>query len=238
MAEEKNKQKQKKEPCPLCKVSGETIKKLKEKEPSPKTPEVEIKKKTSWRIKALILIFIVGLVAIAFWKFPPSQSQEITLNQEQSEEKNQVGLLDILPKGLKVGDLAPDFASEDVYGNKTSLSDFQDKKPVLLIFWATWCGYCAQELPDLKTFTQEHQDEIQVIAIASGEAKKTIKDYIEKEEVNFLMLLDEQREIWNQYFIRGTPSHFLIDSGGKIASLRPGLAFKENLETMLTMLRK
>ena len=50
------------------------------------------------------------------------------------------------------------------------------------------------------------------------------------------MLLDENREIWNQYLVRGTPAHFLIDSQGKIVSLRPGLASREDLEIMLTML--
>lgn len=201
----------------------------------------EINTKSFWRIKLPMIIFIGALVAIAFWKFPldfTRPSSEITPNSLESEEEGQAEVSEKIPQGLKVGDFVPDFIYQDVSGNRTALSDFRGKKPVLLIFWATWCGYCAQELPDLKTFTQEHQDKIQVIAVASGESKETVKDYIEKEEINFLMLLDEDRRIWNQYFIRGTPSHFLIGEDGKIISLRPGLALKENLETMLTMLKE
>ena len=181
--------------------------------------------------KFWFLIIILAIASFLGYQFFSKSNPKLT------ERENKSGILDVLPKSLEVGDLAPDFVSEDVSDNKVSLSDFRDKKPVLLIFWATWCGYCAKELPDLKDFTQEHQDEIQVIAVDSGEPRETIRDYIEEKEINFLMLLDEDRTIWNQYFVRGTPSHFLIDKQGKITALRPGLASRENLENLLTMLR-
>lgn len=242
MDEKNNKSSKRGEECPLCKVSEETLQKLKKKEDFSKKAIAKPKKKSSGKFKLIVFIFVVGLIVIAFYKLSPnftSQSLQVsTPTQEQTaEEKNQAKILDVLPKALKVGDSAPDFTTEDVDGNKISLSDFQDKKPVLLIFWATWCGYCAMELPLLKAFTQEHQNEIQVITVSSGEKKETIRNYIQEKDVNFLMLLDEKREIWQQYFIRGTPSHFLIDSGGKIIALRPGLALKENLENLLTILR-
>ena len=107
-----------------------------------------------------------------------------------------------------------------------------------MVFWDTWCGYCAKEKDDLKTFTKRYQDKIQVLAVDSGEPKQTIRDYIGKENINFLILLDEQRKIWNQYLIRGTPSHFLIDKQGKIITMRPGLASLADLETMLSMIPK
>ena len=240
---ENNESKREEEECPLCKISEETMERLEKKEQASKEPEIKIKKKTSWKIKVLILvliIFIIGLVGVAFYKFFLTSSlEEENPIQEQSKAKDKSSILDIIfPKSLEVGDLAPDFVSEDVFGNKTALSDFRNKKPVVLIFWATWCGFCAAELPDLKDFTTKYQNKIKVIAISSGESKKTIKNYIQEKEINFLMLLDEDREIWNQYLVRGTPTHFLIDTERKIVSLRPGLASKENLETMLTMLKE
>ena len=116
------------------------------------------------------------------------------------------------------------------------MNSLRGKSPFFLVFWATWCGYCKQELPDLKAFTQEYQNEIEVLAVASGESREIIKDYIKENNINFSMVLDEDRKIWNQYFVRGTPSHFLISSSGEIIALRPGLASKENLENMTTML--
>lgn len=184
-----------------------------------------------------IIIFVLlgfGILALVNAKLGLISIQKDKISQEEEE---QISILDkILPQGLEVGDLAPDFTSEDVYGNRLSLSGFRDEKPVLLVFWATWCGYCAKELPDLKAFTDEQQNEIQVIAVDSGESRETLKNYIQEKDINFLMLLDEDRKIWNRYFVRGTPSHFFVSSQGKIAALRPGLASKEDLEAMMIML--
>ncbi len=203
---------QDKKECPLCEVSEETIERLKEKPQSPK-------KKSSLGLKVIVSLLILGLAIFIFYQFFSGSAQE-----------------DIFFEGLGVGDLAPDFVSEDIYGNRIALSDFQNEKPVLLVFWATWCGYCAKELPDLKDFAQEYQDEIQTLVVPSGEIKETIKEYIAEKDINFLIVLDETREIWSSYLVRGTPSHFLIDSQREIVTLRPGLASREDLEIMTTML--
>ena len=203
-------------------------------------PEVEIQKKSPKKFKVIFLIFIIILGGFIFYQLAQSFFPGLIRGESLSLRtivKDKGGILDMFsPKGLGVGDLAPDFVAEDISGNKTALSDFKNKKPVLLVFWATWCGYCAKELPNLKGFAQDHQKEIQVIAVSSGESKETIKKYIQEKDINFLMLLDENRKIWNQYLVRGTPSHFLIDSSGKIAGIRPGLASREDLEIMMTML--
>ena len=213
-------EKNKKENCSFCDSTKEAVNKL------DTAKGVKAKHKGNLSARWLTFLFlIVGVLAI--WKLQLSFS---------SSSKRQVSLSPD-SKGIEIGSFAPDFASEDVFSTKVSLSDFQDKKPVLLIFWATWCGQCAKELPSLKTFTKRYQDKIQVLVVDSGETKQTIKDYIQEKNTNFLILLDEERKIWNQYLIRGTPSHFLIDKEGKIVTLRPGLAGLSDLETMLTMVK-
>lgn len=204
--------------------------------------DFEIKdRRPSRKIKAIFwyLVIILGVVGgYLILSNSPLTKSTTENNLIQGQPINTSNTSERIAKAEpQINSLAPDFVSEDVFGNKVALSSFRDKKSVLLVFWATWCGYCAKELPDLKTFTQRHQGKIQIIAVDSGEPRQTIKDYIEKENINFLMLLDEQRKIWNQYLIRGTPSHFLIAKDGKIVTLRPGLAFLTDLETMLTMLK-
>lgn len=220
--------------CPLCEISEETTKRLRE---AGKDKKTEGKSAKTMKVQLLSLIFIFGLGILAFYLFSSGfflqLATEKNSTQGETQERN---ILNILPKGLEVGDFAPDFVSEDVNGDKISLSDFRGKKSVLLIFWATWCGYCAKEKDDLKTFTGRYQDKIKVLAVDSGESRQTIADYIQKENINFLMLLDEQRKIWNQYLVRGTPSHFLIDKDGKIVTMRPGLASLADLEIMLSMI--
>lgn len=211
-----------KEDCPLCETAKETMRMLKPDEDS------KIKdRQSSGKAKMVFLCLVVILGVIGGYKILSNLVQGQSIGTPERNEK-------INPQ---VNAPAPDFVSEDVFGNKIALSSFRGKKPVLLIFWATWCGYCAKEKDDLKTFTKRYQDKIQVLAVDSSEPRQTIRDYIEKENINFLMLLDEQRKIWNQYLIRGTPSHFLIGKDGELISLRPGLASLADLETMLTMVK-
>lgn len=186
-----------------------------------KTSESSFRK---FRVLGLILILIV--VGFGIYQI-----------QWLLKKGNFTGIFDVsFAQALKVGDLVPDFIAKDVSGNKLSLSDLREKSPILLVFWATWCSYCREELPDIKAFAQKHQDEIQVLMVASGESKEVVGDYTQQESINFLMVLDEDREIWNQYFIRGTPSHFFISSSGEIIALRPGLVSEGDLEMMFTML--
>ncbi len=195
------------------------------------------------RFKILFLIFVLGLAGIAFYKFSSnsplfSSKEKSQVEKQVIKVKDQTSLLEVSPKYVKIGALAPDFIAEDVYGNKIVLSNFRNKKPVLLAFWATWCRYCTKELPGLKAFINEHQDQIQVMAVVSGESRTAVKNYIQKKNINFPMLLDEDRKIWRQYLVRGTPTHFLIDRDGKVVTKRIGFAFKKDLEAMLRMIKK
>ncbi|MFH2014060.1 MAG: redoxin domain-containing protein [Patescibacteria group bacterium] len=217
--------KKKKQNCSLCEISQDTIERLKIESNKIDSQKPNRKKRIFLKNpKIWLLIIVVILAGLAFYMF----SLNFSSNNEKTENNQKP----------EIRSSAPDFISEDVYGNKIALSDFKNEKPVLLVFWATWCGYCTIELPDLKIFTAKHKNEIQVIAIASGESQETVKNYIEEKDINFLILLDERREIWSSYLARGTPSHFLINKNGKIVTLRPGLASIDDLEVMLTMLEK
>ena len=224
--------------CPLCKVSEETIQRLKteQKEETPKEKKSAgaQKKKSPFNLTVWLMVFIFLGGIISFYQLNSGQFGKIP--ETENSAKN-AGILEMLPKAPEVGKTAPVFTTKDVDGNEISLAELIAKKPVLLVFWATWCGFCAQELEDMKTFTEKYQDKIQVLALTGGESSGAVKDYIQKENVNFLMALDEKKDVWNKYSVRGTPSHFLIDKDGAVVSLRPGLSLIKDLEIMLTMLK-
>lgn len=224
----KQKNNNKQENCPLCENSEKTINMLNKTKNSK-----AIKDKSSRKIKAIFLSLVIIILVIVGYKLLSNSSTNPSQNNKNQEQLGS----DTKNSSLQTNTQAPDFTAEDVYGNKVSLSDYHNKKPVLLAFWATWCGYCDKELPDLKNFHQKNQDQIQILIVDSGESKETIKDYVQEKEIDFLTLIDEQRKIWNQYLVRGTPSHFLIDKDGKIVTMRPGLATLKNLETMLSMIK-
>lgn len=225
MIKSKRKENQKKmdESCALCELADEAVKNLS----SSQTLRKPKKKKLSLFGGILVLLIVMLVVAVFVIG---KRSQSSSSDSGVSVDTNNIF------KNPLLGSPAVDFVSTDLDGNEIRLSDFRGQKPVLLVFWATWCSFCAKELPDLKIFTDKHKEDLEVFAIASGETKDTIKEYAKEKEVNFSMLLDEKREIWNDYLIRGTPNHVLIDKDGNITTLRPGLADLENLETMLTML--
>ncbi len=195
------------------------------------------------KFKILFLVFVFGLAGFVFYKFSSnfplfSSKEESQVGKQAIKVEDRTGLLEMSSKYAKIGDLAPDFIAEDVYGNKIILSNFRNKKSVLLAFWATWCGYCTKELPGLKAFIKKHQDQIQVVAVVSGESRTAVENYIQKKNINFPMLLDEDRKIWRQYLVRGTPTHFLIDIKGKVVTMRVGFVLKKELEAMLKMIKE
>lgn len=226
MLKSKQKENQKKmdESCVLCELTDEAVKNLSSSQTLRKP-----KKKTLFLFVSSLVLLIVMLVVAVFVIDKNSQSSSSDSGLVSVDMNN-------LFKDPLLGSPAVDFVSTDLDGNEIRLSDFRGEKPVLLVFWATWCGFCAKELPDLKIFTDRHKEDLKIFAIASGETEDTIREYAKEKEINFSMLLDEKREIWNAYLIRGTPNHVLIDKDGNITILRPGLADLESLEIMLTML--
>ena len=70
----------------------------------------------------------------------------------------------IASNGIEIGKSAPDFELTKLDGTNVKLSDLKGKK-VILNFWATWCGPCQQEMPDMEAFYKEHKENVEILAI-------------------------------------------------------------------------
>lgn len=137
---------------------------------------------------------------------------------------------------LQEDSLASHFVLETLEGDKVSLSDLAGKN-FLLVFWATFCGWCEKERPDLNKFTKEQKGYIEVLAV-SGETKEVLKRYIEEKEVNFTILSDPGGKTQLKYLALGTPNHFLIDKQGKIVAKKPGYATYQDLLFLIKSLEE
>ena len=219
---EENKQKEK--ACPLCQVDDETVKSLKQSGQSKKTEAT--KKKPFYSSRWFIALICIVLIALTIFAFKLINNLGWTFSSGESS------LLIVLEEEMVY---APEFILEDIDGNEVSSSDFLGRN-TLLVFWATWCGWCRKELPDLKDFAEEYKDQIKVLAIVSGESEELVREYAIQEEINFQVLLDDNYIVREDYGVRGTPSHFLIGSEGKIIASRPGYTSKDGLEMMASMI--
>ncbi len=124
----------------------------------------------------------------------------------------------------EIGESAGDFQLGDLDGNPVTLSKFSGK-PILLNFWATWCTPCREEIPLLQTIRDDfrwQKEELVILAVDIGEKKETVKDFVEQYGISFMVLLDAEREVSMQYFVRGVPTTYFIDRKGVIQSVTIG----------------
>lgn len=138
-----------------------------------------------------------------------------------------------------VGDAAPDFSATALDGKKISYSaDLKGKKPVYLIFWATWCPVCKKELPQVKELHKRLGDRIEFIGINVGinEMEEDVKGYIKKNGLDFKMVFDKDTKISRSFGVMGTPTQLIIDRSGT-AQYR-GSDIPEDLEGHMKELMK
>ena len=129
----------------------------------------------------------------------------------------------------QVGKQAPDFQLPSLEGQSVSLSDFQGK-PILLNFWATWCGPCRQEMPLLQAIFEEQSDNgLVMLAINIGEPAPAVNNFMRNGNYSFPVLLDTERDVAQDYNIRAIPTTFFIDEDGVIQEIKVG-AFLNMIE--------
>jgi len=115
-----------------------------------------------------------------------------------------------------VGDMAPEFTAERLTGGGSlSLSDLRDR-PVLLNFWASWCGPCEDEGPMLRAAHQRYGDQVHFVGVDIRDARGDAEDFVQRYGLDYEHVRDERLEIYNDYGLTGQPETFLIDSDGRI----------------------
>lgn len=134
-------------------------------------------------------------------------------------------------KQSKVGSIAPDFSVLDINGQKLALSDFRDKKYILLDFWASWCAPCIADQKYLKKiYSKFSNKDFEIISISRDTDKLQWKNAILKHKTNIWKqvciesdlnicsndLKDENHSIDVHYFVSAIPHYVLIDKTGII----------------------
>ena len=136
---------------------------------------------------------------------------------------------------LSLGRPAPDFTLKDINGETVSLQDFRGKV-VLLDFWATWCGPCIHELPNLKALYDKHKDNpaFALIGISSDVNNETVAKFAANNEMPWIQIR-ETEEMQAKYNVIGIPHYTVIDKNGLIhdENLRGGIELSSAVASLL-----
>ena len=133
------------------------------------------------------------------------------------------------------GKAAPlDFTLKDMNGVDVKLAAFKGK-PIVLNFWATWCGPCRAEIPSLVELQKQYGDEGQdvvILGISVDDPVEKLKPYASQMKMNYPVLVGNGRDDVQDAFgpLWGIPVTVFIDRDGRIAKKHSGIASKEQFE--------
>ena len=124
-----------------------------------------------------------------------------------------------------------DLELTDQFGNTHTLSDYKGKV-IFLNFWATWCGPCRNEMPDIQKLYEEYSAqgedaEVVILGIAGPEigqegSAEEIADFMEENGYTYPVLMDAGGEMFTRYGISAFPTTFMIDKDGNVYGYVPG----------------
>lgn len=165
-------------------------------------------------LKPLVWIGLAALVVIGvgLWlRFNPTTP---------SRDNNAVGLE---PAPI-AGHPAPEFTLKNIDGQTVSLSDFRGQ-PVIINFWATWCGPCRVEMPHLQAAYEAHQPDGLVVLgvnLTERDSPQAVPDFLAEFGLTFPVVLDESGDVAEMYRVLGQPASVFVNEAGVIHQVFQG----------------
>ncbi len=122
-----------------------------------------------------------------------------------------------------IGRLAPDFQLGLTDGARFSMSEAVGKKVVILNFWATWCGPCRDEMPELSRWAKKRgSDLVLLLGIDVGERPDTVAAFLKEIPVTYPMALDGMRAVAKTYEVASFPTTVVVGADGRVALYEVG----------------
>lgn len=136
---------------------------------------------------------------------------------------------------------APDFTVYDLDGNSHTLSEFKGK-PVILNFWASWCGPCVSEMPEFQEFYNEYGEEIHFVLVnltdGRQETVETASGFIAGQGYSFPVYFDTDIDAAMKYGVSAVPVSYFLDEEGCFVAWAQGALSADMLQQGVDMLLK
>jgi peroxiredoxin len=139
--------------------------------------------------------------------------------------------LDNAGTGVAPGQMAPNFTLTLEDGRTLTMESLRGR-PVLINHWATWCGPCRVEMPEIVEAAKAHPDLV-VLAVNMMEARSQIEPFAAEFGLEIPVVVDPDAKVRDLYAVRGLPTSIVVDREGRISSVWAGVLTATKLEELL-----
>jgi len=153
--------------------------------------------------------------------------------------KNNMNNINSIDLSVSKGQEAPDFVLPLTDGSEAKLSELlKDKEVVVLNIFASWCGPCEKEFPDMEKTYQKYKDKMEIVAVSGDLVLDEMEDMVKyKEEHNLSFLIGMKNESIDSLKVGGFPTTYIIDRNGRIVFSQSGAFLHEgDFEKVVTSL--
>ncbi len=162
--------------------------------------------------KILFLFVFSGFLSLVISPFLQRVNPAVFGNEEES-----FGI-----QRLREKREAPPFSLKTLEGNQITLADLKGK-PILLTFWASYCGSCKEEMPIIEKFSAGKRDHLNFFTmVIDGQNEKRVQRFVKGSKITLPVILDVKERVAREYGVRMVPTTFLIDPAGMILGLIVG----------------
>ena len=198
-------------------------------------------KKKNVIILVLVFVLLIGGASVLYAQLGKNDTPDRLLiqgdqNKQDNEGKNESSGADDAEQQLTK---APDFAVYDSSGSKVNLSDYIGK-PIVLNFWASWCGPCQSEMPDFHEKYLELGDEIHFLMVNMTGGRETLssaKAFISEKGYTFPVLYDTDSDAAMTYSVYSLPTTYFIDAEGHLIAQATGAISADTLQKGIDMIK-